>query len=136
MSQILPDNWARCQFTHRNNPILFIQPIKEELVSFSPRIVLFHDAITDYEIQYLIDRANNNVSLSFKQYQYVSLGVYGCPLSSFRQNFNLNPINISGYNWEQLFSIVETNLMSLVCFYPRAKSTSIHTTKLRNNYPM
>ncbi|XP_072026106.1 prolyl 4-hydroxylase subunit alpha-2-like [Amphiura filiformis] len=58
----LPSKWAKCQFVHRNNPNLFIQPIKEEVVSLSPPIVLFHDIVTDSEIEHLLTKARNSLT--------------------------------------------------------------------------
>ncbi|XP_072045346.1 prolyl 4-hydroxylase subunit alpha-1-like isoform X2 [Amphiura filiformis] len=46
-----------CRYNHYNKPRLFIRPAKEELVSHEPRVVLFHDALTDKETNLLIAKA-------------------------------------------------------------------------------
>ena len=40
-----------CRYTTGRHPALLIGPVKEEVVSLEPRIVIFHDLITDAEIQ-------------------------------------------------------------------------------------
>ena len=39
-----------CRMTHNNNPRLVLQPTKEEIVNLSPRIIVYHDVVTDHEI--------------------------------------------------------------------------------------
>jgi len=41
----------KCRYTSGRHPYLLLGPVKEEEVYLSPRIVLFHDLITDAEIE-------------------------------------------------------------------------------------
>ncbi|XP_072046852.1 prolyl 4-hydroxylase subunit alpha-1-like [Amphiura filiformis] len=46
-----------CRYNHYNKPRLFIRPAKEEMLSNEPHVVLFHDILTDTEIDLLIAQA-------------------------------------------------------------------------------
>lgn len=41
----------RCSYTTNNVPFLFLQPIKMEEAYLKPRIVIYHDVISDQEIE-------------------------------------------------------------------------------------
>jgi prolyl 4-hydroxylase len=41
----------RCRYVTNNVPYFFIQPIKMELASLKPRLVIYHNVVTDKEIE-------------------------------------------------------------------------------------
>lgn len=41
----------KCRYVNKNNPILLLQPAKEEDVYLDPWIVVYHDVLSDYEIE-------------------------------------------------------------------------------------
>ncbi|XP_072248287.1 prolyl 4-hydroxylase subunit alpha-3 [Leuresthes tenuis] len=40
-----------CDFFTNNNPMLLLRPVKREVMSLRPRVVLYHDFITDKEVE-------------------------------------------------------------------------------------
>ena len=101
--QVLPSHQAKCQYVHHNNPNLLIQPAKEETISVYPRVVLFHDIITDSEMEHVLRRVGNKVRFCYnfgddkprvtKLYQLdrVDVGkqIYDTKINVRKQNQNL-----------------------------------------------
>ena len=58
----------RCRYVTNNQPFLFLQPVKMEEAFLKPRIVIYHDVISDDEIETVKKmaqpRVNNNTSHS------------------------------------------------------------------------
>ena len=54
-------NDLRCMYNFKNSPFLRIAPIKEEIVSSDPKIVIFRDVLYDREIQKLIKEGKSRV---------------------------------------------------------------------------
>ncbi|KAK7111469.1 prolyl 4-hydroxylase subunit alpha-1-like isoform X2 [Littorina saxatilis] len=40
----------RCRYIHNNDPTLLLQPVKEEQMSFDPWLVIYHDVLSDREM--------------------------------------------------------------------------------------
>ena len=53
---------AKCQFLHHKNSYLKLGPFKEELHSDKPYIVVFHDLLSNTEVEYLKEVAKPNLS--------------------------------------------------------------------------
>ena len=51
-----------CRYRHYDNPRLFIQPAKEEVVFDHPRLIIFHDILNDAEIKKVKSLAAPRVS--------------------------------------------------------------------------
>lgn len=51
-----------CNYYTNNNPYYLLQPVKREIVFKAPRIVLFHDVMTDREIEIIKALAQPRVS--------------------------------------------------------------------------
>lgn len=56
----------RCRYITNNAPFLLLQPIKMEEAYLKPRIVIYHDVITEDEIETVKKMAQPRVSLSRK----------------------------------------------------------------------
>ncbi|XP_071808106.1 prolyl 4-hydroxylase subunit alpha-1-like isoform X1 [Asterias amurensis] len=41
----------KCRYNHYNNPRLLLRPAKEEVVFDHPRLIIYHDILSDYEIK-------------------------------------------------------------------------------------
>ncbi|XP_061174992.1 prolyl 4-hydroxylase subunit alpha-1-like isoform X2 [Saccostrea echinata] len=41
----------KCRYVNKNNPLLLLQPAKEEDIYLDPWIVVYHDVVSDYEIE-------------------------------------------------------------------------------------
>lgn len=55
----------RCRyFTNNNNPYLILGPIKEEEAYLNPRLVVYHDVISDREIETVKQLAQPRVIFS------------------------------------------------------------------------
>lgn len=52
-----------CRYRHNNHPYLILQPVKEELLLDSPAIYLFHDIISDRDIEKIKEIALPRVSI-------------------------------------------------------------------------
>ena len=61
----------RCRFLHHRNPYLKLGPFLEEQTSITPYSVVFHDFLTENEIQYLVIQAKPNLTIS-RSYDMVS----------------------------------------------------------------
>lgn len=46
-----------CYVTNSNNPWLFIQPVKVEVMSLSPRVVMYHELMTASESEHIRELA-------------------------------------------------------------------------------
>ena len=55
----------RCRYVTNNVPYFFIQPIKMELASLKPRLVIYHNVVTDEEIETTKKLAQSRVYISF-----------------------------------------------------------------------
>ena len=51
-----------CRYLHHDNPFLKIGPFIEEQLSKSPYMVIYHDILTDKEIEYLIKESHSQLS--------------------------------------------------------------------------
>lgn len=66
---ISPQSDLRCEYNFKNSPFLTIAPLKEELLSSNPKIVLFHDVIYDSEIEKLVKEAARKVRrINFRKF--------------------------------------------------------------------
>ena len=54
--------WKPCRLLHHQNPYLKLGPFKEELYSIVPYSVVFHDILTDNEIEFLRETSIPNLS--------------------------------------------------------------------------
>ena len=52
----------KCRFLHHQDPYLKLGPFKEEQISLIPYVVVFHDILSDLEIDYLIEESRPNLS--------------------------------------------------------------------------
>ena len=59
-----------CRY-RRHKPIFYIRPLKEEILNVDPKVVVFHDVITDSEIAKIKELATPRV----KHYTQVKLSV-------------------------------------------------------------
>ncbi|XP_063969551.1 prolyl 4-hydroxylase subunit alpha-1-like [Lytechinus pictus] len=50
-----------CSYAHYNNPFLMLQPAKEEVAFVKPKIIVYHDIISDQEIEALKNLAKPRV---------------------------------------------------------------------------
>ena len=64
MPSLLPFKALKCRFLHHKNPYLKLGPFKEEHVSQVPYAVVFHDILSDLEMDNLIDNARPMLSKS------------------------------------------------------------------------
>lgn len=48
---LISESKLKCQYITNNNPFLLIQPVKEEEMFLKPRIVVYHDILSDSEIE-------------------------------------------------------------------------------------
>jgi len=53
----------RCHYFTNNNPYLLLGPIKEEEAYLNPRLVIYHDVLSDNEIETIKKLAQPRVSL-------------------------------------------------------------------------
>lgn len=53
---------AKCRYLHHMNPFLKLCPFKEEQVSEQPYAVIYHDILSDFEIDQVIEIAKPNLS--------------------------------------------------------------------------
>jgi hypothetical protein len=60
-----------CRFK-RDLPFLTLSPLKMEELNLEPMVVLFHDAISDDDIQRLKDATIPYVSKSIQEFQFFS----------------------------------------------------------------
>ena len=51
-----------CRYLHHGNPYLKLGPFLEEQTSVIPYLVVFHDLLSENEIQYLVEEARPNLS--------------------------------------------------------------------------
>ena len=58
-----PHSGLYCRLAHYNRPRLIIRPAKEEIVFRKPKIVIYHDILTDVETERLIKMAEPRVSV-------------------------------------------------------------------------
>ena len=56
-----------CRYLHHDNPFLKIGPFIEEQLSKSPYMVIYHDILTDKEIEYLIKESQSHLSTIRKE---------------------------------------------------------------------
>ena len=54
--------WKPCRLVHHQNPYLKLGPFKEEMYSIVPYSVVFHDILTDSEIDFLKKESSPNLS--------------------------------------------------------------------------
>ena len=54
----------RCRYLTRDHPYLLLQPIKEEQVLLVPRVVIYHDVLSDSEIAIVKNHAAPQVCSS------------------------------------------------------------------------
>ena len=57
MPRIIPFKALKCRFLHHSNPYLKLGPFKEEHVSQVPYAVIFHDILSNFEMEHLIETA-------------------------------------------------------------------------------
>jgi len=71
-------NQLVCRY-RRHRPIFYIRPLKEEMVNIDPKVVIFHDVITDSEIAKIKELATPMVrtfTVKCKQNMFYLLFVY------------------------------------------------------------
>jgi len=104
-----------CDFFTNNNPMLLLQPVKREVMSLRPRVVLYHDFITDKEVEDVKRLAQPGVSalnLQLKRpmcVQYVRF----LPSTLRSSKVFLNPCLLSFVNSERSFSSWNSENMNL-----------------------
>lgn len=62
-----------CRYRHNNHPYLILRPIKEEQVLDSPVVFLYHDVVTDKEIDEIKALAMPRVRQLSKRIEYFPL---------------------------------------------------------------
>jgi hypothetical protein len=67
VSQKHSDKDLTCQY-RRHHPIFYINPLREEVLNANPRIVVYHNAVTDKEIERVREMATPRVIVSFFKY--------------------------------------------------------------------
>lgn len=50
----------KCRYQTKNSSYRILMPFKEEDISVNPYLKVYHDAIFDKEIKYILDLANEN----------------------------------------------------------------------------
>lgn len=62
----------KCRYNHHNSPFLIIAPLKEEMLSLTPKVSIFREVLYDSEIELLKAEAHTLVSahlrMIFKKY--------------------------------------------------------------------
>ena len=53
-----------CRYRHNNHPYLILQPIKEEQVLDEPVVYVFHDIISNNDIQQIKELATSHVCIN------------------------------------------------------------------------
>lgn len=62
-TKTLTNPYLYCRYVTNNNPFLKIGPLKLELYSIDPYLVMYHDVLYDSEIEQLKMVSHSNVSL-------------------------------------------------------------------------
>lgn len=100
-NQFPKQNKLVCRYNTTTTPFLKLAPLKLEEVSLDPYIVLYHNVISDKEIEEmkgLIDKLNNGWTDLDESRELVNRLVWLTKESSFRERLNLRITDITGFN--------------------------------------